>query len=363
MEIIDMHCDTISRLWEVREQGLKETLWENKGHIDIKRMKESGYLVQNFALFIDKEKYKDVWERVNQLLYFFQEEIEANKEYIAIAKNFADILENKKKGKISALLTVEEGAVCKGELEKLHILYEKGVRMLTLTWNYVNELGSPNLNRNLGKEAWGKNQELKKWKEEGGDKQVYQEIEKETEELLNQYLNTADTEHGLTEKGREFVIEMEKIGMIPDVSHLSDAGFYDVLECTKKPFVASHSNARQVSPCVRNLTDDMIYQLANRGGVMGLNFCADFLTQTHAGKENPGTLDAVVQHVKHIVKVGGIEVLGLGSDFDGIDTNKALPGAESMIVLAEALKKGGFTPLQIDKIMGKNVLRLYKEVL
>lgn len=113
------------------------------------------------------------------------------------------------------------------------------------------------------------------------------------------------------------------MGMIPDVSHLSDAGFYDVLALTRKPFVASHSNARSVCAHSRNLTDDMIRRLAERGGCMGLNFYTRFLADS-AGKEKPDYLAAALEHAKHIVKVGGIEVLGLGSDFDGIDTNEAL---------------------------------------
>ena len=151
--------------------------------------------------------------------------------------------------------------------------------------------------------------------------------------------------------------------MIVDVSHLSDAGFYQVLSLTQKPFVASHSNARAVCPCVRNMSDDMIRMLAERGGVMGLNFCADFLTQASYGEDNPGSIAAVVNHAKHIVKVGGMECIGLGSDFDGIDTHRELTGADSMERLWNAFKESGFRESQIDKIWGENVLRLYREVL
>jgi membrane dipeptidase len=156
---------------------------------------------------------------------------------------------------------------------------------------------------------------------------------------------------------------MEELGMIADVSHLSDAGFYDVLQYSSKPFVASHSNAREVCGCVRNLTDDMIRKLAERGGCMGLNFCADFLETVPEGQPNPGTIEAVVRHAKHIVKVGGIGVLGLGSDFDGIDTNQELPGAQSMELLWERLHQSGFTQGQLDAVFYKNVLRVYEEVL
>lgn len=326
MKVIDMHCDTIGELFALRQQGKAGTLRENQLHIDLKRMKGSGYMLQNFALFVQLKKVDDPWERVCRMHELYEEELEQNSDLIAPVYRFADIADNERAGKMSALLTVEEGAVCKGEIEKLRELYRFGVRMLTLTWNYPNELGWPNFSR---------------------DKSHY----------------VPDTTRGLTKRGREFVAEMEALGMIPDVSHLSDAGFYDVLEVTKKPFVASHSNARAVCPWVRNMTDDMIRKLSERGGVMGLNFCADFLEEVPEGQKNPGTIAAVVRHAKYIADVGGVDVLGLGSDFDGIDTHEELPGAQSMERLWDALKQGGFTEEEMDRIFWKNVLRVYGEVL
>ncbi len=324
MRVADMHCDTIERLYSLREQGGSEVLRENTLHVDLLRMKESGYLIQNFALFVQLERDGDPWERVCRLQEYYEREMERNSDLIAPVYRFSDIAENDRAGRMSALLTVEEGAVCKGEIEKLRRLYRLGVRMMTLTWNFPNELGRPNFTR--GGSCW-----------------------------------EPDLTHGLTERGKEFVAEMEALGMIPDVSHLSDAGFYDVLAVTRKPFVASHSNARSVCPWVRNMTDDMIRRLSERGGVMGLNFCADFLETVPQGRENFGTVAAVVRHAKHITKVGGMDVLGLGSDFDGIDTHRELPGAQSMDVLWEALKKAGFTEDQLDRIFWGNVLRVYRE--
>ncbi len=177
------------------------------------------------------------------------------------------------------------------------------------------------------------------------------------------YMHTPNLTGGLTEKGKELVAEMENLGIIPDVSHLSDAGFYNVLAVTKKPFVASHSDARAVCPNVRNMTDDMIAKLSERGGVMGLNFCADFLEEKPLGEENPGTIAAVVRHAKHIVNVGGIDVLGLGSDYDGIPTHRELPGAQSMGRLWDAFHDAGFSEGELDKIFYGNVLRVYKDTL
>lgn len=300
-------------------------------------MKSSGYLLQNFALFVEKEKNRNPWERVLELAEFYREQLKQNQDMIAPVFCYGDIAANEAAGKLSALLTVEEGGVCGGEMEKLHTLYALGVRMLTLTWNYPNELGFPHHYR--AEESF---------KGTGN----FREIKKETENAGS----------GLTKKGREFVVEMERMGMIPDVSHLSDAGFYDVLALTRKPFVASHSNARSVCAHSRNLTDDMIRRLAERGGCMGLNFYTRFLADS-AGKEKPDYLAAALEHAKHIVKVGGIEVLGLGSDFDGIDTNEALPGAQSMGILWDTLKSASFTESQLDKIFCGNVLRVYRECL
>ena len=150
--------------------------------------------------------------------------------------------------------------------------------------------------------------------------------------------------------------------MIPDVSHLSDAGFDDVWECTKKPFVASHSNARAVCPSLRNLTDDRVRRLAERGGCMGLNYYDKFLVD--GGSKDPEVLwEALIRQARHITDVGGMEILGLGSDFDGIPTNPALPSAEAMPVLWDRLKTAGFTENQLDGIFWGNVMRVYRDAL
>ncbi len=326
MKIADMHCDTISELMKLQEKGGRETLRENGLHLDLKRMRASGYVLQNFALFVHMKKDVDPWESVCRLHETYEREIGQNSDMIARVYSYGDIADNERAGKMSALLTVEEGAVCKGDVGKLKELYGWGVRMMTLTWNYPNELGWPNDSHKVP-------------------------------------CRQHDHFRGLTERGREFVAEMEKLGMIPDVSHLSDEGFYDVCEVTKKPFVASHSNAREICPKMRNLTDPMIRKLAERGGVMGLNFYAGFLDNVAGEGENTDMVAALVRHAKHICNVGGIEVLGLGSDFDGIETNEDLPGAQSMDRLWEGLKAGGFTEGQLDRIFLKNVLRVYKEVL
>ncbi len=346
MKVVDMHCDTISALLKKRRANEKASLSENDIHISINKMRQSDYLLQNFALFVEKEACKDPWEEVQALIEVYGQELAENANQIAPVLAYGDIEKNAAEGKISAMLTVEEGGVCGGSLEKLRTLYDQGVRMMTLLWNYPNELGFPNLDRLTGKNV----RAAAKKKKDGGNSVI-------------RYLNTPNTEGGLTDTGIAFVEKMEEMGMIIDVSHMSDGGFFDVLEHTKKPFVASHSNARQVCPCVRNLSNTMIRALAERGGVMGLNFCTDFLIQLPVGVNNPGTIESVVNHAKHIVNVGGIDCLGLGSDFDGIDTHEILTGGDKMDLLWDALGKGGFTERELDKIFTENVLRVYREVL
>lgn len=336
-----MHCDTIS---ELADRGGE--LWKNSGHLDLKRMQESGYLLQNFALFVDIGKCTPTpWERVCALYEVYRTELEKNKNRIVPVLCYEDILKNEAGGKLSALLTVEEGAVCGGSLERLRELYDMGVRMLTLTWNYRNELGWPATRRCLGQSRGDVDGRLTEKGETG-----------------IRGSDGRDAACCLTETGRDFVTEMERLGMIPDVSHLSDAGFDDVWECTKKPFVASHSNARAVCPFLRNLTDDQIRRLAERGGCMGLNYYDKFLVD--GGSKDPEMLwEALIRQARHITDVGGMEILGLGSDFDGIPTNPALPGAEAMPVLWERLKTAGFTENQLDGIFWGNVMRVYRDAL
>lgn len=337
--IIDMHCDTISEIRCRQAAGEECGLRKNGLHIDAERLSAGGYLLQCFALYVNLRGCggmdaqgalwpERAWEDLLELYRVYQRELENCANLLQPVRSIAELEQCRQAGKVGAMLTVEEGGVCGGSLERLEKLYDMGVRMLTLTWNYPNELGHPNING-----------------------------------LTPSYaaLFQADTERGLTETGRAFVCRMEELGMLVDVSHLSDRGFWDVIETGTGPFVASHSNARAVCPCVRNLTDGMIRALAERGGVMGLNFCADFLRTLPEGVQEPSRLEEVAAHVRHIYQVGGEDCLGLGSDFDGIDTNEALPGAQAMERLWTALGQSGFTQRQLDKIFYANVLRVLAE--
>lgn len=323
MKIVDMHCDTILRIYD--EGG---SLLENDFNIDLKKMLKGDYLLQNFAMFVNLRDAADPLIKAQQLIDLYYREIDKYKDLISPVFSYDDIISNYDKGIMSAMLTLEEGAVVNNDLAVLRNYYRLGVRMITLTWNYPNGIGYPNL---------------------AGTKE-YQDLYR---------INDHD---GLTDFGIEYIKEMERLGIIIDVSHLGDAGFYDVLKYTTKPFVASHSNARSVCGVVRNMSDDMIRQLAKRNGVMGINFCGDFLRPSSSGGAR-SCIEDMVKHILYIKDLVGIDYIGLGSDFDGISQNLEIKDASMMPLLEKALLEAGLTVEEVEKVFYKNVLRLYKEVL
>lgn len=329
MKIFDMHCDTISAIYEKKKCNKVAELRKNNLHLDIDKMRRGDYGLQTFALFVDKEAQKNCFETAQEMLVLFQEEIKKNSQDIAQVFTYKDIEENEKNGKISALLSLEEGAIYEKEPEMLQKFYNQGVRIATFTWNYENDLGYPNRFYNpLEKKVWSEGESA-----------------------------------GLKEKGFEMLEEMEALGMILDVSHLSDGGFYDVVKYAKRPFLASHSNARGIAPnAARNLTDQMIQLLSNKGGVMGLNFCVSFVRENWKPQEEGSLLSELIRQVKYIIHVGGEECIGLGSDFDGIEEAPVeIKNGAGLPLLAEAMEKAGMPYTQIEKVCFKNVRRFLKE--
>ncbi len=333
MKVADMHCDTIADIHRFREKGEEICLSRNRLHIDLEKMEKGDYTLQNFALFVHLGRTERPFEYAMALLDTFYMEMEANADRIGVVRSYKDIEENQRRGRMSALLTIEEGAVCQGSLQYLRDFYRLGVRMMTLTWNYANELAWPNI---LNLEGSGT-------------------------------IGYVDTEHGLTETGIAFVEEMERLGMIVDVSHLNDGGFWDVIKYGKKPFVASHSNCRALVPdCPRDLTDEMLWALAERGGVAGINYCIDFLRSPSDWKEGetPKSLVSdMVRHMKHMKQVGGIGCIGLGSDFDGIGGELEMRSAADLPLLEAEMHRQGFVESEIEAVFHGNVLRVYRDVL
>lgn len=315
MDIIDLHCDTMAMGVYAR----KKALYENDLHIDVKKLKEGGCLLQCFAVYVDSDgEYSpgglSPYEYFYKVYDCYQHELAINSEHLKSVLSYGDIRTNELGGFISSLLTVEDAMLIDGKHERIDELYEKGVRIMSLTWNYENCMGYPN-------------------------EPPFGEVAKPLKDF-----------------GVEAVEHMNDIGMVVDVSHLSDGGFYSVYEQSKKPFVASHSNARSVCNVSRNLTDDMLKKLAERGGVCGLNYCADFLRW---GSGVAKTAD-IIRHAKHIVNKAGIESLALGSDFDGIDNELEFKDYRGMNELRYALSRE-FGQANTDKITHKNALRVFKD--
>ncbi|WP_270647864.1 dipeptidase [Paeniclostridium hominis] len=312
MKFIDLHCDTIDKLISIKED---DKLKINSHSVDIEKLIKGNCLAQTFALYVDIESCKKPYKHCMNMANKFHKEVNLNDDLISLATNYKEIIDNEKRGEISALLSIEEGAVLEGDIENLNKFYNLGVRMMTLTWNHENEIGYP-------------------------------------------HIRSEYSSKGLKDFGIEVVNKMNELGMIVDVSHLSDAGFYDVAKISKTPFIATHSNARKITNHSRNLTDDMIKTLANLGGVTGINFCSAFIGDT------PKTMiKDMVNHIKHIRNIGGIDVIALGSDFDGIGCEVEIKDASEMGKLAMQLEREGFKTEEIEKVFYKNALRVIKDVM
>lgn len=323
MKIVDFHCDTISQLYDIRESGENINLKQNRLHLDIEKMKKSDYMLQVFASYVDLGSNSKPLESCLSYIDLLYDEVKKNKDDIGIVYTYKDILTNIENNKMSALLSIEEGGVCKGNLSLLRNFYRLGLRMMTLTWNYENELAYPNGH-------------------------FYNEEKNERK--------------GLKEKGFEFINEMESLGMIIDVSHLSDDGIYDVYNNTSKPFIASHSNARNICSHQRNLTDDMIKKIGERGGLIGVNFYSSFLNNNYKSSDI-SKIEDIINHIKYISNIGGIDCVGIGSDFDGIDCPLEFENSSKMQLIYDKMKNSGFKEEDIEKVFHKNALRLFKALL
>ncbi len=325
MNYIDMHCDTL----EAALVQKKDTIWELPGAmVDVSRLKVAGAAAQFFAMFLPQrdepewfglQKMPELEQLMMQMYGVFQNTLKQCSDTLAFAGNYKELEANQKAGKISAFLTIENGCPVDGRMENIKRYYEMGVRLMTLTWNDANCFGYPHSTKR-------------------------EEMEK-----------------GLTDFGKEAVSYMQELGMIVDVSHLSDGGFYDVADVAKRPFVASHSNCRALSPATRNLTDDMIRVLAEHGGVAGINFEPSFLNKDIT--DEVSRISCMCDHVEHFINVGGIECVGIGTDFDGIGGQFEIADCTAMEHLFEELKRRGIHEDALDKIAWGNVARVIRDTM
>lgn len=299
----DMHCDTLTA------EGNLQATYE--------RHKQGGCYLQCFAAFL----FRPDGSLYRRALSLFDKFDGWCRDFgLNHVKRASDLKENT----VNAVLTVEEGGAIDGDLNKLDEFYARGVRMMTLTWNFPNRLGYPNLSDYTGRPA-----------------------------------GSRETKNGLTDFGRSVVSRMKELGMIVDVSHGSDKLVSDVKEVMgDTPFVASHSNAASVLPHPRNLTDEQIRLIAESGGVVGLSFSAEHLSQD---RTREGLRAAALAHAKAILNAGGEDVLALGSDFDGIPENAFLRSPADVPQLLSDFEKA-FGSRITQKIAKDNFLRVFKTV-
>ncbi len=303
MTIFDAHCDTVQKITD-----FGGGLFENTFHVDINRIERSrNQHIQTFAAFIDKgNDGLTPFLRCNELIDKYFDEIEKNKKRIKHCNNAFEIKDAIEDQKIASLLSVEGGEAIEGDLEKLNYLYLRGVRIMTLSWNYPNEI--------TGSIA-----------EENGS--------------------------GLSAFGRQVARKMNEIGMMIDVSHISEKGFWDVIEIAEKPILATHSNAKAICGHRRNLSDEQIYAIIKNGGCIGINLYSEFLANEDAN------INDILRHIEHILALGGENNIGIGSDFDGMDSlPKGIKGIEDIHKIFEEMKRIGYSEMLIKKISSENFL-------
>jgi len=306
--VVDLHADTLLDLAAGRRSLDGNT---PGGHIDLPRLRRGGVDVQVFAAFIHPREAPQGGRRVRALIAAFDRAMERHPAEIVHVRTVAEIEAASRGGKIAAVLAVENGGdAIEGDVDQVDRLYRDGVRIMSLTWNPANLLAD----------------------------------------------GASESRHGgLTPLGRRVVQRMQALGMVIDLSHLSPQAFWEVLAASRGPIAATHSNAAAVHPHRRNLSDAQLRALAARGGVVGVNFYPAFL--------GAATLDRVVEHIDHMVRVMGIDHVGLGSDFDGITQVPAgLEDVSRLPALTAALLARGYRPEDVQKILGGNALRVLRQV-
>jgi membrane dipeptidase len=356
--IIDTHADTPQPLLE---EGYDLADPASPFMISIPKMRAGHVGAEFFSIWVDVTWPKqDLIHRALDLIDVTDQQVAKHSDALGLATTADDIERLHREGKIAILMGVEGGHEIQGDLHALDIYYRLGVRYMTLTHTKDDELG-----------------------DSSGDKPSWK---------------------GLSPLGRQAVARMNELGMMVDISHVSDSTFYAALATSKAPVIASHSSCRDVCNSARNMTDDMIRALARNGGVMDINFYSGFISQTYhdafakiekqvdeqiaeararlakEGKhlsyveetriEQRMTKDLpvpsyteIADHIDHAVKIGGIDHVGLGSDFDGVDAiPRGMEDASKIPDLVRELARRGYSEEDLDKILGGNVLRVMRQV-
>jgi membrane dipeptidase len=356
--VVDTHDDTTQRFLDGKfDLGPRNAA----GSIDIPRMREGNLSAIFFSIWIpSKITGPEAVARALAQIDAVREQVRKHPNDLVLATTAAEIREARKQGKIAALLGVEGGHMINSDLGVLRSYAALGVRYMTLTHSGNDE-----------------------WADSSTDKAIH---------------------NGLTEFGKDVVREMNRLGMMVDISHVSDKTFYDALEVSKAPLLASHSSCRAICDAPRNMTDQMMKDLAAKGGVVQINYHVGFLSQEfrNAEKANPELNKAIglevtkrcgenegcqliegdrltreyveqgkfprvdytkiIEHIDHAVKVAGVDHVGLGSDFDGANMPYGMEDASKLPRITEALLQKGYSESDVKKILGENTLRIMSDV-
>jgi len=332
--VIDAHTDVIMDVAERRDRGEKRVL--ERRHLET--MRQGGITARVFAVGGDCEMFytfplrgmlfggTDPLKRTLKLIDLLHTDVYESRDLMLLAFTADDIEQAKKDGKVAIMFSLEGGKPFEEDLSFLRVLYRLGVRIVQLTWNRRNLLA-------------------------GG---VFQR-----------------TNSGLTDLGIEVIEEINRLGIVIDVSHLSETSFWDVLELTKEPVIASHSNARALCDHVRNLTDDQIKALAENDGVIGVNSYTEFVS-----KNSKATIENLLDHVGYIERLVGVDHIGIGLDItedwpeeiyeriwgEKLRFTQGLESIRELQNFTEGLVARGYSDDELKKILGGNFLRVFKEV-
>lgn len=299
----DAHCDTIARCLKTGEP-----LHSNNGHIDMVRAGIFDRYAQFFALFHDAAQAPadGMWAQCRRLHDTFLREVSQNAPRISHCRTAAEIEAAVYTGKAAALLSIEGADLIECKIEKIHMVSDWGVRFLNPVWNRANPLAGT---------------------------------------------NAEEPERGLSPLGRDFIRELESCGIYADVSHLSDAAFWDLVRMANRPIVASHSNSRALCPHPRNLTDDQFRAIRDTGGVVGMNFYLHFV--------GDDSMDGFLRHVEHFLALGGEKTICMGGDLDGCSELAAgLRDIRDVPGIYDALKDRGYSDALLEDIFWNNLMRL-----
>ncbi len=331
--VVDTHNDITSPITdEGFDLGARDT--SGKIQTDIPRMKEGGLGAEFFSIYVAAKYAKEggAARRALDMIDGVYEQVRRHPESLQMAYTVADIRRARRTGKIAALMGIEGGHAIEDSLSALRQFYKLGIRYMTLTHTNTNN-----------------------WADSAGGISVQ-----------------AEKRHGgLSDFGREVVAEMNRLGMMVDISHVGDETFWDVIEATKSPVIASHSSCRALTNVPRNLTDDMLRAVAKNNGVVMVNFYNGFINTEYAKPGDPpptkaaetATLDMLMAHFEHVIKIAGINHVGIGSDFDGVD-GLLPPGMEDISKLPTItyeLLKRGYSEADVKKALGENLLRVMAE--